>query len=129
MSDLQLDPLTGDLLVANGEMPLVTGIEYIGQKLLIRWRFIRGEWYLDQRVGFPYRQRVWGRKPDEAKPEIESLTRQLLLTTPGVVSVDALSAIYDGDNRVFSINWKVTTETGFQLTSADLEPFIIEVPS
>ena len=54
MKDIALDTATGDLLLENFDLQLVEGRDQIAQNLMIRLRFILGEWFLDITAGIPY---------------------------------------------------------------------------
>ncbi len=108
--DLQIDETTRDLVLLNDELILLDGNAAIAQHLRIRLRFFLGEWFLDQRVGIPYFQRLLGEKPSE--PAIRSIFRQAILGTPGILELTDLVIDFNGTNRVLSIRFNATTTVG-----------------
>jgi len=97
------------------------------QRIRCRLLLIRGEWYLDQRVGTPWREKVWvkGASIDVIRRIIE----QVAEGTPGVDSVDSLELTLDATHRTMTIDLVATTDLGTVLTTADLdEPLIVEMP-
>jgi hypothetical protein len=107
MTDLALDPSTGDLLLTNGTVSLVEGVDAIAQELTIRLRFLAGEWFLDRRLGIPYRQEIIGQKV--RKSFITQVLKDAALATPGVTKLNSLSVNFDGPTRVMSIDISVST--------------------
>lgn len=123
--DLKLDPLTHDLaLDETGDVLLLDGIEAIAQQIRIRLLFVRGEWFLDRREGTPYVGEIWGEPADTN--QLAAIFRQVVATTPGVLSVERLTVTFDDDTRSASVDFVARTEAG-PLRSADFEPFIVEV--
>jgi len=97
------------------------------QRIRCRLLLIRGEWYMDQRVGTPWREKVWvkGASIDVIRRIIE----QVAEGTPGVDSVDSLELTLDATHRTMTIDLVATTDLGTVLTTADLdEPLIVEMP-
>jgi hypothetical protein len=97
------------------------------QRIRCRLLLIRGEWYMDQRVGTPWREKVWvtGASLDVIRRIIE----QVAEGTPGVDSVDSLELTLDATHRTMTIDLVATTDLGTVLTTADLdEPLIVEMP-
>lgn len=122
MSDLRLDPATGDLQLTGGSITLVTGADAIAQQIRIRVKFFLGEWFLDTRIGVPYFQKILGKKPRRAL--LDFIFRKLLLTTPGVASIDSFSQTFDGPTRTLLLSFVVTTVADGLITF-NKEPFII----
>lgn len=55
MTDFLLDD-DGDLALVDGQLVLVGGIDEVRQSLQQSLRFLKGEWFLDERMGVPYRE-------------------------------------------------------------------------
>lgn len=122
--DIALDPLTGDLLLTNGDLTLVAGKEAIAQQILIRFNFFKGEWFLNSEEGTPWYQEILGVKADPAR--VDEIFRKLLLTTPGVLSIVSLSFSLDHQLRTGTLVFNVLTTEG-PLSSSDYAPFILEL--
>jgi hypothetical protein len=55
VTDLLLDD-DGDLALVDGQIVLVEGVAEVRQSLQQSLRFLSGEWFLDTRMGVPYRE-------------------------------------------------------------------------
>lgn len=104
MRDLALDPATGDLAISGGRLRLTEpGAESVAQKLRVRLRLFRGEWFMDTSVGVPYYTDVLGRHPLSA---VEALLRQAIVTCPGVLGLDSF-VFAVGADRVATLTFTV----------------------
>lgn len=119
--DFKLDPLTGDLAFENGDLVLVDGTDAIIQQIRIRLNFFLGEWFLDSREGTPWYQ-ILGERPDLGL--VYETVRQVLITTPGVESVDTLRVSMDDPVRQLNVTF---TLNGGEIDSTDFAPFIVEL--
>lgn len=119
--DLKLDPVAGDLDLSKGTPALVDGKDAIAQKIAIRLRFFKGEWFLDKRLGVPYFQQIFVKGTRLAV--IAALLRKAISTTPGVVSVPVFSVSLDSRTRALTTSFTVTTDLG-DIDFSDL--FIVE---
>jgi hypothetical protein len=108
--DLQLDS-DHDLEIGDdGDLILVEDLDSIVQHLTIRLQFFLGEWFLDERIGFPYFEEVLRKAPD--LNVVRSLFRDAILTTPGVLAVTELNLDYDGTTRTLSVSFRAATTEG-----------------
>lgn len=107
--DLALDE-NGDLALSGGDLVLLEGAEEVAQRLRIRLRLFLGEWFLDASAGMPYFQRILGHKI--AEPALLSILREQILDTPGVESIESLTAHLDGARRNMQVRFRVTTADG-----------------
>lgn len=123
MSDIRLDPVTGDIDVSTGDLLLTSGTEAIAQNLRIRLRMFLGEWFLDTRQGIPYFRNILIKNP--RTNVVRSIFRQAILTTPGVTGLDKLVLDFDNSLRQLDVSFDAVTDTGEILTFDEV--FIIEV--
>lgn len=115
--DLQLDPLTHDLVIKEGKIQYVSGPMAIAQILKIKILSIKTDWILDEDDGLP-----WFEKPEKvtspilgsrfSQPKMQSLLRPLLLNTNGVKEILNLSVSFDSKNRNLTISWVISTSFG-----------------
>lgn len=97
------------------------------QRIRCRIMLIRGEWYLDQRVGTPWREKIWVKGPDT--DVIKKIIRGVAERTPGVASVETVDITVDGQARTATISIRATTELGTVVSTDQLdEPMIVEIP-
>ena len=109
MADLKLDAF-GDIDTTDGKMSIVRGDDALVQHLKIRYRFVRGEWELDTRIGIPYFQQIFVKNPDLAA--IRSTFRRATVTTPGISSVAEFELSIDARTRRLSIFARANKEEG-----------------
>lgn len=110
MNDLALDPTTGDLLIVDFDLAIVSGVDQIAQNLAIRLRFILGEWYLNTLAGLPYYQYFFIKNPNQI--QVETFLKDEISNTTGVIQITSFSSAYDGQNRKFSVNFACQTIDG-----------------
>lgn len=113
----------GDLQIKGGKITLIGGTEYLRIKLLARHRFFLGEWFRDRRLGFPWRELVFKKSPD--LEIIRSAYRQMILKTPGVVSLENLSLSPDYENRAIGVEFTVIGTEGKLIVNRGSDEFII----
>lgn len=115
--DLKLDPLTWDLVYANGDCQLV-GIagnraseqEEIVQRLCIRLKTHLGEWAFDTGEGVNYRGLIFSDDTDLA-----AIQAHLTAVAAGgfrILSVIAMVVDFDEDSRLVTVTGEVDTELG-----------------
>lgn len=104
-------------LTAGGDLEIpirmATADEAIAQHILIRLRFVRGEWFLDDSIGVPYFEKVLVKNPN--LPVISSIMQRAISETPGVASVDDFVLTLDAATRRASVSFSCTTDTGAAL--------------
>lgn len=110
MSDIAINPTTGDLQILNGDLSLTSGSSGIAQNLRIRLNFFKGEWFLDATQGMPYFQNVLVKQPNSQA--IRAIFRKAILTTPGVTSVSNLELDLDNSLRKLSVSFEAETIEG-----------------
>lgn len=110
--DFKINLDTGELVIENGDLVLVSGVQAIKQSLAIRLRFFLGEWFLDNTAGVDWFS-VLGKKFSPEQPA--AIARKALLETPGVAAITSLETVFDGRARSLEVQWSVTTDYG-QLT-------------
>lgn len=124
VSDLALDPVTGDLLVTviDGIKTLtkVTGIGATAQRLAIRMRLFLGDWYLNLLQGIPYHQTVLRKGCSPALRR--EVFRRPMATLPGVAEVTSLSVELDGATRRLDVRAQLRLTTGEVLVVQDSPP-------
>jgi hypothetical protein len=116
MTDLRISG--GDLDLSTGTVELVDDSDAVAQQLLIRLRIFLGEWFLDERVGMPYFQRILGQKFNEAL--IAPIFQKAILAVPRVASVDSFAFSLDRAARALSLSFKVRTDLGEELIFDDV---------
>ena len=116
MADIKLDS-EGDLFIDDdGSLVLVEGDDAIAQHLAVRFRFIFKEWFLDQRIGVPMFEEILIKNPDLSLAR--ALYNELILTTPGIASLETFSLMLSADRKL-SITFRAKTTSGSVLDFTD----------
>jgi len=108
--DIKLDSDTKDLVIENGDLVLVSGVDALEQDIRLQLGFFQGEWFLDESVGVPYYQSILVKNPNLIG--IKELFRAKLLSIPGVDEVLSLNLTYTNATRTLEVVWKVNTALG-----------------
>ncbi len=111
MADLKINETTGDLEIgADGDLIIVTGADAIRQHLRIRLQFFLGEWFLDRRLGVPYYEEILRKSPN--LDVVTSILRDVIRSTPGVLSITSFVLDFDGVTRALSLDFAVFSTEG-----------------
>lgn len=102
--DLQIDSVSGDLVLENGDLALSRDSDAIGQHILQRLRMFQGEWFLDESQGTPYYQSILGKAPN--LQVVDAILKDRILGTPGVVELREFELGYEGATRKLTVRWK-----------------------
>lgn len=113
MIDFALDPLTNDLVFEDFDFALVDDTRQIMQNLAIRLRFVLGEWFLDITQGIAYYEDVFRKNPNQI--QIESIIKQEIVSTRGVVELTSFEADFNKRTRIFSVRFSARTISGEDL--------------
>lgn len=108
---LAIDGTTNDLFFRNdGSLAIVTEAEAVGQHIRQRLKTFQGEWFLDRNVGVPWLDRIFAKQYD---PVIaEAVTKDSILATDGVVSIESFSVSFSREIRRLNIK-DVTVMTDY----------------
>jgi len=107
MSDFALDTF-GELDLSRDDLYFVTGADAVAQHLKIRLRLIRGEWFLDTRVGIPYPSQVWVKNPNIGN--IRGIYRSAIASTPGVEEIQRIDLTFDASTRELNLTFSAKLE-------------------
>lgn len=119
--DLALDPATGFLAIP---IAFVTGAAAIMQRVTIRLRTFLGEWFLDQRIGTPWRERIFIKGIDSR--DVKQILSQVIESTPGVKAVTNFDATIDGRSRVLTVQtMTILLDDGSTISAKSKQPFIV----
>lgn len=116
---------TGDFDLSSGNLQIVADpAQALAIELRARFKLWLGEWYLDTRIGVPYRQVVLVKNPNIAI--IRTLFKKVILDTPGVKTLDQFSLTYDPRTRTAAFSFSATTDTGAVISGGSGQPFIVD---
>jgi len=113
MSDLKLTD-SGDLdFDAGGEqdIQLVTDYkEVLAQRLRIRYRSFKNDWFLNLDDGLPYFKEILKKNPNSTI--IEALYKSETLSCPGVLGLNKFEMNLDNEQRQLTIEIEAQTSEG-----------------
>lgn len=110
MSDILLKN-DGDFDLTEGRLSLITTQqELTAQRLSIKLRTYRGEWYLDLSEGIPYFQRIFKRSSN-AKAVADTIFKNEINNDDGVISLNSFTSQLS-NTGVYSLSFNVTTVSG-----------------
>lgn len=97
-----------DLSIEDNKLVLIEGIEEIAQILRQRLRVFKGDWFLDTSEGIPYYEEILKKNPSPVT--VDSLFKNEILNTPGVVELLSFELIIEG--RRLDLTFSARTEQG-----------------
>lgn len=112
MTDLFLNPTTGDLDLTTGQAQIVSDAAEVAQRIRIRLRTFLGDWFLDEDLGIPYLQEIIGQKRRFAVERASALLRAEILDTPGVLEIVLFTLDFDAATRTLTVTFQATTIFG-----------------
>ena len=126
---LQLDaafigtPQYRDLLMQNGDLVLTLdsdprGANPIAQSLVQRLRTLAGEYFLNTSLGLPYYSELFAQK--RVTPSFEAALQNVILGTPGVLSLLSWNAKSDQVRRTLVVKFRAQTTAGEVNWSGDI---------
>lgn len=101
--DIDVSDFNSPRLFAVGE-----DLAVIAQRVLIRLRTFKGEWFLDENIGVPYFQQILGGKGIEAAAA--AIFRSIIEQTDGITKLESISV--KRTDRLLSISFRASTDAG-----------------
>lgn len=104
--DLLLDPNSHDIVFVNG-FPSVTQSqgEIVAQRLKIALYTFLGEWFLDETIGVPYFQQIFGKV--RSKSAIDVIFQNIISNDEGVVEIREFTSSMSSGDRGYTMTFKV----------------------
>ncbi len=122
------NPEPGDLWLNDGGDAEVTTVlaEEVAQRLHVRFRFFRGEFFLDLTEGTPWFERIFVKAPPDRV--IRSVLSSVIRGTEGVAELTQLS--YEiTKTRQLLVNFRAKLVDGSNLSTQTFGPFVVEIAS
>jgi len=107
-SDLLLDPVTHDLDLSGLNLHIAQDSQATAQRLKVRLKLFKGEWFLDTTQGIPYYQNILLKAPDLNLAR--STLRTAISTVPHVTSIKTFDFDLDSPTRTLTTNFSVTCD-------------------
>ena len=110
--DLKLNTTTGadkDLVFINGGCPVVQDrVGVVAQRLIIRLRTFKSEWFMNVDYGVPYLERILGKRVKQTT--VDAIIQENIMKERGVVGITEFSSKMVGRN--YSCRFKAKTDSG-----------------
>lgn len=100
----------GDLALPAGTTAVVDGIDQALQRAEISLDIFLGEYFLNTKIGMPYRRDVLIHSPNAEV--VRSVFRKALLLVPGIVDVPELEVVLDTSIRKGTVTFLAVYEDG-----------------
>jgi hypothetical protein len=111
MSDIYLDENTGDISIVGNMLRLTeSDNEEVRQKVEIRLRTFREEWFMNINAGLPYFQRMLQKGTTQSF--IDTQVKSATLNTNGVLAITRFNSEVNLSSRNYTAFMTVTTEEG-----------------
>ena len=108
-----LSPTFGDVVYDNTQVTVTRNLaESVAQKLTIKLNTFLSEWFLNNEIGVPYYQQIFGKV--KSKSSIDIIFQQQILAEPDVIEITEFNSSI-GSGRTYSISFRVRT-TANQIT-------------
>lgn len=109
--DLAMNVQTGDLVVQNGDLMIVSNGERVAQQVLITLREWLGEWFLKTSDGVPYLEYILVKNPNEA--HVRQILTEAIENVEGVKKVTELEFVFNRILRTLTVSYEIDTDYGF----------------
>lgn len=109
--DLAMNVQTGDLVVQNGDLMIVSSGERVAQQVLITLREWLGEWFLKTSDGVPYLEYILVKNPNEA--HVRQILAEAIENVEGVKKVTELEFVFNRILRTLTVSYEIATDYGF----------------
>ena len=109
--DLAMNVQTGDLVVQNGDLMIVSNGERVAQQVLITLREWLGEWFLKTSDGVPYLEYILVKNPNEA--HVRQILTEAIENVEGVKRVTELEFVFNRILRTLTVSYEIATDYGF----------------
>jgi hypothetical protein len=116
--NLLLDETTWDLYLSQGNLVIASGSDAVRQAVYERLRFFRSEWFMNEDLGIPYlgktnddKTALLGQKNPNLNM-VREVFRQAVLNTPGIATVQTITATVDAATRLLSVSFVAVQDDG-----------------
>jgi hypothetical protein len=104
--DLLLNTDTGDMVYVNGGAPVTQHTaDVVAQRLRITLYTFLGEWFLDETVGVPYFQQIFGKL--RTKASVDLIFQQIITNDHDVIEILTFDSTLDRGARGYSMTFQV----------------------
>lgn len=99
-----------DLYFEDGDLVIINESEELVARIITKFKFFFGEWYLDTTRGVRYYESILKKNPDLNL--VENLLKAVLIEEDEVINIEVFQVDYDVINRIFSVNFRANSIYG-----------------
>lgn len=100
-----------DIAVVGKDLELILSFEdQVAQRLSIRLKFFKGEWFLNTLFGIPFHQRIFTKEITPA--QVDGIFRTAIISTPGVIEILTFTSTLDVSSREYTLKFSCRVTTG-----------------
>ena len=108
---LKRDGKVHDLVFVNGACPTTSGrADAAAQRLYIRLRSFKGEWFLNEEHGVPWLEEVLGKKV--RKSTVDMIIQSTILDVVGVKKLIKFESTFNNKTREYECRFVVMSDDG-----------------
>lgn len=112
MKDFALEPGTNNFLMNKRGMTMTSDfLQYMQQKVRCCLSLLKGEWYLDTRLGIPYIP-SWDMDKEGHRTILESAIRVKISGISGIKKLLSFSSDLDPKTRLFTVSFSAHCDNG-----------------
>lgn len=119
MTDIQLDPVTHDIILGDDLLLFTDPVAATIQRIKMRLLLYKGEWLRDVDVGVPYLQEIFESK--NTKDAADANIKSIILSTDNVNSLRSYTSSVDQVTRTLKIIFSATTDNGDPINNIEVE--------
>lgn len=98
----------GDLEITHGRLRKLTGVEAVAQRLRVRFRLFRGDWFLSTLDGIPYHEIVLRKRTSPGLRR--EVFRRAARSMHGIREVLSMDVAIDGRTRALTVRAELLLE-------------------
>lgn len=99
-----------DIVMVDGGLLLVTGLEEMRQSVGQALRSFEGDWFLNLELGLPYFQSILQKATSVS--EVENIFLDTISNIPGVLDLETFQLSFDKTTRRADISFRALTSNG-----------------
>lgn len=99
-----------DIVMIDGGLPLVTGLEELRQLVTQVLASFEGDWFLNLDSGMPYFQTILVKATSVA--QIEGIYLETIANIPGILDIETFNLEFEAQSRTLDISFRARTTDG-----------------
>jgi len=114
MPDIYIDPTTNDVVIENGRLKMVDGVDEVRQRIDFRLNLLYGEWLLNTDVYVDWFNTVIGKLTPGKLLAVDSHYQEIILGAKGVRRIVSYTSSVNAD-RTYSAEAIIEIDSGVTL--------------